>query len=253
MGQKRIQLVDASEDEKPNEKVERKAVQAQDGDRAVDERPHKRTGQEGRGGRYKAASKKLDDIAYPPSEAVGLVKETSVARFPETVEAHVVVRSKFENLRGKVDFPHGTGKRQKVLVFGDSEKADVSGDQTLINQIAEGNLPDVDVVLATPEWMPALAKAAKYLGPRGMMPNPKNNTLTEDPDGAIEDIRGGIIEYRTEPKNPLIHLPIGKVDWEAEKLEDNLLALIKAIGKEKIEKLILASTMGPGIRVDVTA
>lgn len=220
--------------------------------RAKTKHPPKKKGQPARGKRYQRLSAQVSpDKTYPLEEAVKLVKKTSPTRFEATVEVHLSLKKTATGLRGRLNLPHGSGKSLKVLVFGDTAKsADIVGDQELINQISSGSLPQVDIALATPEWMPKLAKVAKFLGPKGLMPNPRSGTVTTDPDKEIKRIKSGQVEYRTETQAPLIHLSIGKTGWEPKKITENLKALLKEVGVHQLTKVVLSSTMGPGIQVD---
>lgn len=193
-----------------------------------------------RSGRYREALAKVDrGKAYSVDEAVKLVKDTALARFDGTVEVHI---NATEKVSGSVRLPHPTGKEQKVAI----------ADDKLLEKIEAGKI-DFDILIASPEMMPKLAKYAKTLGPRGLMPNPKAGTIAEDPQEATKKFSGAQIRFKTEAKEPLIHLTLGKVSDKAEELAENLQAIIDEIGPGKIKKLTLTSTMGPGIRVDVTA
>jgi large subunit ribosomal protein L1 len=209
-----------------------------------------------RGKKYQKATNLIDKTKfYPLDDAIELVKKTSYSSFPETLEAHVSLYPKFLETKGTMVLPHGTGKKVLILAFGENSqncKADIVGDEKTIAKISQ-RWVNFDVVLATPQWMPKLAKVAKILGPRGLMPNPKAHTVTEDLKGAVEKFKSGQTRFKTESKNPLIHQIIGRVNWPAKKLRENVLALISAIGQVKIKKLTLTSTMGPGVKVEITS
>lgn len=193
-----------------------------------------------RSSRYRMARAKIDpNRGYQIEEAVKLVKETSLARFDGTVEAHV---NTIEPVSGSLTLPHPVGKEPKVVV----------ADEKLLVRLEEGKI-DFDVLLASPQMMPKLAKYAKILGPRGLMPNPKAGTIAENPEEAAKRFTGGLLRFKTEAEAPLIHLTLGKVSTQAEALAENLQAVIEAIGRPKIKKLTLTSTMGPGVKVDITA
>lgn len=216
------------------------------------ERPLKKKGQPARGKPYQQAKTRLQQgRLYPLSEALDKIKEAKVTRFDGTVEAHLTLSKGEKSVRGKVKLPHGTGKKATVLVFGSSTKADIVGSDEVLVEIGAGKVPRVDLVLATAEWMPKLAKVAKFLGPKGLMPNPKTGTVTEEPDKVIQEVQDGAVTYRTDPSSPVIHLGIGKVSWERKKLEENLTTLINAVGSQRVVKLSLSSTMGPGVKIQL--
>lgn len=209
---------------------------------------------------------------YSLEEAVKLVKETSVSTFDGTVE--IVVRLNLDTkkndqqLRGAIVLPHGTGKTKKVLVLakGDAAKAatdagaDYVGDVDMITKIEKENWFDFDVIIATPEMMPMLGKLGKVLGPKGLMPNPKTGTVTMDTKKAVEDVKKGRVEYRTD-SYANVHALVGKVSFDDEKLVDNVKAFMDVIIKSKpqaakgiyLKGVSLASTMGPGIKVDLSS
>ena len=224
------------------------------------------------GKKYLEAAKKIDrDKSYDPLEAVRLVKETATAKFDETVEVAVRLgvdpRKQDQNVRGVVVLPHGTGKTKRVLVFAKGEKAkeaeaagaDYVGDQDLIQKIQQGWL-DFDVCVATPDMMGEVGKLGRILGGRGLMPNPKSGTVTFDVAKAVQEIKAGKIEFRLD-KAGQVHAPIGRVSFDAEKLADNLRALIEALLRAKpaaakgvyLKNIAVSSTMGPGVRVDTAA
>lgn len=194
-----------------------------------------------RGKNYQNAAKLIDKSRlYPLSEAVALVKKTSFTRFDGSVEAHI---NTFEGgVSGSVKFPHSTGKKIEVAI---------ANDQILV-AIEEGKI-DFDVLVATPEFMPQLAKFGKILGPRGLMPNPKAGTVTSEPEKVAEKLKKGETKFKTEAQSPTIHLVVGKISFANKNLEENLRALISAIGPSKIKKFALSSTMGPSIKVAVTS
>lgn len=209
---------------------------------------------------------------YSLEEAVKLVKETSVSTFDGTVEIAVRLnldtKKNDQQLRGAIVLPHGTGKTKKVLVLakGDAAKAatdagaDYVGDVDMITKIEKENWFDFDVVIATPEMMPMLGKLGKVLGPKGLMPNPKTGTVTMDTKKAVEDVKKGRVEYRTD-SYANVHALVGKVSFDDEKLVDNVKAFMDVIIKSKpqaakgiyLKGVSLASTMGPGIKVDLSS
>lgn len=222
-----------------------------------------------RGKKYVEAAKLVDrTVNYDAAEAVALVKKTAAAKFDETIEAHYRTgcdgRHAEQQIRGAVVLPHGTGKTVRVLVFAKGEKldeaqnagADFVGGEDLIPKINDGWF-DFDVVVATPDMMGVVGRLGKVLGPKGLMPNPKSGTVTMDVAKAIADIKAGKVEYRLDKSN-IIHVPIGKASFTEEQLNDNFQALTEAIMKAKpaslkgqyIKSLTLASTMGPGVKVN---
>ena len=222
-----------------------------------------------RGKAYKEASKKVDrNKLHEPSEALSLVKEMASAKFDETVEAHVKLgvdpRHADQQVRGTVSLPHGTGKTLKVLVFAKGEKvkeaelagADYAGGDDLAEKIQAGWF-DFDVAVATPDMMSVVGKLGKILGPRGLMPNPKAGTVTFDVERTIKELKAGRIEYRVD-KTAIVHVPIGRVSFELEKLEDNLNAFAEALIKAKpaaakgqyMRSVNICSTMGPGVKIN---
>ena len=216
-----------------------------------------------------ALSKVEKGKLYSLEEAVKLVKETSTSKFDGTVEIAVRLnldtKKNDQQLRGAIVLPHGTGKAKKVLVLakGDAAKAaldagaDFVGDVDMITKIEKENWFDFDVIIATPEMMPMLGKLGKVLGPKGLMPNPKTGTVTMDTKKAVEDVKKGRVEYRTD-SYANVHALVGKVSFYDEKLVDNIKAFVDVIIKSKpqaakgvyIKNISIASTMGPGVKVD---
>ena len=224
-----------------------------------------------RGKRYKESAKLVDRATfYEIEDAVALAKKSAAAKFDETVEVHIRTgcdgRHAEQQVRGAVVLPNGTGKTVKVLVFAKGDKvaeaeaagADYVGGEELIPKIQNDGWLDFDVVVATPDMMGVVGRLGKVLGPKGLMPNPKAGTVTLDVTKAINDIKAGKIEYRLDKTN-IIHCPIGKVSFTEEQLIQNLNALLEAIIKAKpsslkgqyLRSITLASTMGPGVRVNV--
>jgi large subunit ribosomal protein L1 len=222
-----------------------------------------------RGKRYRAAHEKVDRAhQYSPSEAVELVKQTAGTKFDETVELHirlgVNVRHAEQQLRGTLPLPHGLGKDVSVAAFaqGDAARAaneagaDFVGGEDLAERV-EAGWTDFDVAVATPDMMPVVGKLGRILGPQGKMPNPKVGTVTDDVGKAVEEAKAGKIEYRTD-RHGVIHLAIGKASFDAGRLLDNYAAVIEEIVRAKpaaakgryLISITLATTMGPGIRVD---
>lgn len=205
-----------------------------------------------RGKKYQEKAKLVDPKkSYPLEEAVKLAQEVSFTKFPATLEAHINTTAK--NLRGLVSLPYFAGKKLTILAFGkDAENsgADIIGTEETIKDIEAGKI-NFDVLVTTPQWMPKLAKAAKILGPKGLMPNPKNGTITENLPKTVEELKGGKIEYKTDKDAAVIHLPVGKVDQSVEEVASNIKVLYNTIGKSKIKKITLSPTMGPGVKIDL--
>lgn len=225
-----------------------------------------------RGKKYKEALAKIDrSKLYDTTEALKLVKELAHAKFDETVEVHVKLgvdpRHADQQVRGTVALPHGTGKTRRVLVFAKGEKAkeaeaagaDYVGAEELVEKI-QGGWFEFDVAVATPDMMGLVGKLGKILGPRGLMPNPKSGTVTMDIARTINELKAGRIEYRVD-KTAIVHVPIGKVSFDLEKLVENLNAFAEALIKAKpaaakgqyIRSVTVCSTMGPGIKISPLA
>lgn len=223
-----------------------------------------------KGKKYQEASKLVDrNKKYSLEEAVALVKKTSYTKFDGTVEMafrlNLDPRKAEQNLRGALVLPHGTGKVSRVCVIALGEKAreaqeagaDFVGDKELLDKIAGGWL-DFDVMVATPDMMASLGKLGRVLGPRGLMPNPKTGTVTQDVAKAVNEIKNGKVEYRVD-KFGNIQVPVGKVSFAAEKLAENALVFLNQINKIKpitvkgvyMKNVTLTSTMGPGIKLDL--
>lgn len=177
---------------------------------------------------------------YALSEALQLLPKLKLSTFDETVELHV--NTKETGVAGTVTLPHGTGKKVRVAIANDQ----------LIKDIEQGKI-DFDVLLATPDLMAKLARVAKFLGPRGLMPNPKLGTITDKPEELVKKYEGGQMTFRTESKTPIMHLVVGKLSFGEEKLFQNIQAALLAINPAKIQKVVLKSTMSPGIRVDFSS
>ncbi|MBI2616608.1 50S ribosomal protein L1 [Candidatus Gottesmanbacteria bacterium] len=193
--------------------------------------------------RYKQAAMKVDQgKIYPISEALPLLRNISLTSFDATVELHINTTEK--GLRGAVTLPHGTGKEVRV------EIANTTTIDKIIEKVEKGTI-DFDALIAHPQVMPQLAKIARYLGPKGLMPNPKAGTISQTPEKVAEKLRGGEIQWKTESDFPLIHMRLGKLSFKDNQLEENFKTLIKAIGETKIKAITLKSTMSPGIKVQV--
>ena len=223
-----------------------------------------------RGKKYVEAAKAIDrGTLYDVAEAVSLVKKTAVAKFDETIEAHIRTgcdgRHADQQIRGAVVLPHGTGKKVRILVFAKDAKADEAkaagadyvGGEELIPKIQNENWFEFDVVVATPDMMGVVGRLGRVLGPKVLMPNPKAGTVTMDVTKAIQDIKAGKIEYRLDKTN-IIHVPVGKASFTEEQLTDNFQTLIDAINKARpsavkgqfLKSVTLTSTMGPGVKIN---
>ena len=221
------------------------------------------------GKKYNASFEKIvQGQRYSALEACQLAKETGTAKFDETIEVSVRLgvdpRHADQMIRGAVVLPNGTGKSKRVAVFtrGDKQQeakdagADIVGAEDLVEQV-QGGFMDFDVVVASPDMMALVGRLGRVLGPRGLMPNPKTGTVTPDVAKAVRDSKGGKIEYRTE-KSGIVHAPIGKKSFDAEKLVENLTTVMDALTRAKpatakgtyMKSVTLSATMGPGIRVD---
>ena len=223
-----------------------------------------------KGKRYLEAVKKVDRTKlYDSEDAISLVKDNASAKFDETVELHVRLnvdsRHADQQVRGAVVLPHGTGKEVKVLVFAKGDKAaqaeaagaDYVGADELAAKIQSENWFDFDVIVATPDMMGVVGRLGRVLGPKGLMPNPKSGTVTQDVENAIKEIKAGKVEYRLDKSN-IIHVPIGKASFTEEQLADNFQTLIGAIIKARpaatkgqyLKSVVIASTMGPGVKLN---
>ena len=223
-----------------------------------------------RGKKYQESAKQIDKaMLYDPKEGMELICKTASAKFDETVELHVKLgvdsRHADQQVRGAVVLPNGTGKTVRVLVFAREGKADEAkaagadyvGAEDLAHKIQTENWFDFDVVVATPDMMGVVGRIGRILGPKGLMPNPKAGTVTPDITKAIQEIKSGKIEYRLDKTN-IIHCPIGKASFGADKLSENFNALMGAVIKAKpaaakgqyLRSVTIASTMGPGIRIN---
>ena len=223
-----------------------------------------------RGKKYVEAAKAIDRATlYDAADAVALVKKTAVAKFDETIEAHIRTgcdgRHADQQSRGAVVLPHGTGKKVRILVFAKDAKAeeakaagaDYVGGEELIPKIQNENWFEFDVVVATPDMMGVVGRLGRVLGPKGLMPNPKAGTVTMDVTKAVQEIKAGKIEYRLDKTN-IIHVPVGKASFTEEQLADNFQTLIDAINKARpaavkgqyLKSVVLTSTMGPGVKVN---
>lgn len=221
--------------------------------------------------RREQVNKKVDSKMYSPSEAVNLLIETATAKFTESAEAHIALnidpKYSDQQLRTTLILPKGTGKTKRIAVLLQNEKltteieefADVVGSESLIEAMTKGQL-DFDILLATPDMMPKLAKLGRVLGPKGLMPSPKAGTVTNDIMGALNEFKQGKVEYRAD-KTGIVHLSFGKVNFTSEALLENLISLYTSVEQNKptgvkgryFKTFSICSTMGPSIPVDFTA
>ena len=223
-----------------------------------------------KGKKYQDSAKLIDKTKlYDSNEAIALVCQTSKAKFDETIELHIRLgvdsRHADQQVRGAVVLPHGTGKTVRTLVFAKGDKAEAAkaagadyvGAEDMVAKITGENWFDFDVVIATPDMMGVIGRLGKILGPKGLMPNPKAGTVTMDVAKAVNEAKAGKIEYRLDKTN-IIHCPIGKSSFGAEKLQDNFNTLMGAVIKAKpaaakgqyIKSCVIASTMGPGVKIN---
>lgn len=202
--------------------------------------------------KVKVRSKRYQEVAgmidknklYELKDAISLVKQTSLTKFDGTIELHVGLNplslGEKKDYRTAVSLPHGTGKEVRVAI----------ADDEILGQIEAGKI-NFDILVAHPSMMPKLAKVARVLGPRGLMPNPKTGTVSPDPEKRAKELSSGQVNIKTEPGNPQIHLPVGKISFEDKKIADNITAVLKAIGT-KVAKITLSATMGPGVKVSLS-
>ena len=223
-----------------------------------------------KGKNYVESAKLIDRTKlYDPNEAIDTMLKTAKAKFDETVEVHIKLgvdsRHADQQVRGAIVLPHGTGKTTRVLVFAKGAKADEAraagadyvGDMDMVEKIQKENWFDFEVVIATPDMMGVVGRLGKILGPKGLMPNPKAGTVTMNVEQAIKDSKAGRIEYRLDKTN-IIHCPLGKASFGQEKIQDNFNTLITAVLKAKpaaaqgqyIRSCVVASTMGPGVKMN---
>ena len=223
------------------------------------------------GKKYETSAKLVDKPTYTVAEAIPLVKKAAFAKFDETVELAMRLgvdhKHADQMVRGTVVLPHGLGKSKRVIVIASGEKvreareagADEAGGDDMVQKI-QGGWMDFDAVVATPDMMKSVGRLGKVLGPRGLMPNPKTGTVTMDVAKAVKEVKAGKVEFRVD-KTGIIHCPVGKVSFDADKLTENTQTLISSIIKAKpatakgryVKSIVVSSTMGPGIHIDVAS
>ena len=198
--------------------------------------------------RYKELTEKIDkDKLYPLKEAIKLTQELATTKFDASVDIHIninplTLEKDKQSMSGVINLPHGTGKKRRIVVASEE----------LIEDIQKGKI-EFDVLVSHPSLMSKLARVAKVLGPKGLMPNPKNGTVTPDPEKRVKELEGGEFTWKTEPDHPIIHQAVGKVSFKVDQLEENIVALVKAIGLSKVARVTISSSMGPGVRLEVSS
>ncbi len=192
-----------------------------------------------RGVKYVKSATHVDaNKKYDVKSAIALLKKMKYSSFDETIEVHMNLRS--QNIKGEVALPHGTGKSVRVTIADDAVIADI-----------EKGVVNFDILLATPAFMPKLVKLARVLGPKGLMPNPKNGTVTPNPEEAMKKFAGGTIRFKSEPKFPLLHQAVGKSSFEDTQLVENIVSIYQAVGKNNVVELFISSTMTPSVHIDL--
>ena len=277
MGRPRIKVIETAIEPDKVEKLEKEKLSLSEESegkiedevkaaKKVSGRPKK---QKTRSSRYKHLIDLIDKSkVYDLSEAIDLIKKTASTKFDSTLEIHLnlsIDPSKSDQqIRKAINLPHGSGKSIKILVFGGDTKkltklGSIIGTEATIEQINKGQIK-AEKIVATPEWVPKLASAAKVLGPKGLMPNPKSGTISKDPEKVVESLQSGMVEIKSE-KSPILHNVIGKTSFSKEQLEENIKSLISEVRKSKpesvkkdlIKSVYLTSTMSPSIKVDLTS
>ena len=199
-----------------------------------------------RSAKYKDAASQIEKgKTYSLSQGLELLEKTHLAKFDETVELHI---NTVESMSGSMTLPHGTGKSTRVAILAPSK--DAAAADELLKQIESGKI-NFDILIATPDAMPRLAKVARVLGPKGLMPNPKSGTVTPNPDAVAKQYEGGHMTFKTEAKAPVLHLVVGKMSFGKEKLSENITTALKAVKTQNMKKVVLKSTMSPAVRLAV--
>lgn len=237
-------------DEKAEQTAEAPVVEevkeAAQEEKLVKKTEHKVTESKGRSAKYLSVASMIEKgKQYKLEDALELVQKAHLAKFDETVELHINTTG---SLNGSVTLPHGTGKSTRVAILAPSQDAKAADE--LLKSIESGKI-DFDVLVATPDAMPRLAKVARILGPRGLMPNPKNGTVTPKPEEVAKQYAGGHMTFKTESKAPVLHLAVGKLSFGTEKLSENIKAAFKAVELRNVKNVTLKSTMSPAIKLQV--
>lgn len=257
MGRPKVKIVDDSVSDSVDQKVgesEEKKIAETPINRSADKPKKPGKTKKVRSKKYQEISKELDrNKRYNLNEALELVKKLSFSKFEGTLEAHI--NTSQSGIRGLVSLPFASGRKLRILAFGqnaDKSGADLIGNEEIITDIDKGKI-NFDLLVTEPSWMPKLAKVARILGPRGLMPNPKNGTITQDLKKAVEGFQAGKTEYKTEAKAPVMHISMGKLSQPTEELAANIKALLQTLGKTRVKKVSLSPTMGPSVKVDLTS
>lgn len=240
---------EAAEEIKKAEVTEVKIDQAVEvkSEKAIKKKSAKSSDTAKRSQKYLAVAQLIDkNKSYPLTEALNLLPKLKIAKFDETVELHINTTD--TGISGSVVLPNGTGKKTRIVIVNQSE--DPKAVEELVKKVEAGNI-DFDVLIATPDSMPKLAKIARFLGPKGLMPNPKNGTVTPKPEAIAKKYEGGQVNFKTEAKAPLLHLSVGKLSFGEKKLEENIKAAIEAVQAKNVKRATLKSTMSPGIKLDI--
>lgn len=237
-GGERVVAVGPSEEEIAKIEIPEVELKESPKEAKKDKKKKKKTPARERSMRYKSA-KILSDKGkiYSLSEALDILPQMATKSFDETVELHLNTAE--TGISGNFTLPHGSGKKTKVAI----------ADDKIILDVEKGKI-EFDVLIASPEFMPKLARVARFLGPRGLMPNPKNGTMTKNPEEAVKKYEGGLVNFKTEAKSPIIHLSVGKISFGKEKLSENIKTALKAMPAGKIKKVVLKSTMSPSLKID---
>lgn len=204
--------------------------------------------------KYQDALEKIERSRfYPISEAIDMAKLTSYSKFDGSLDIHI--NTYVKGIRGLISLPFASGRKLTILAFGkgaEDSGADIVGDESKLAEIEQGKI-DFDLLVATAEWMHKIAKLAKVLGPKGLMPNPKNGTVSDNLKKTVSELQGGKTEYKSEAKANVVHLALGKLNQPNDQLASNIKTLLLTIGKSKIKKVTLSPTMGPGVKLDLAS
>lgn len=234
---------------KPEEAQTKASAQTKEEKKETSKKTKFKSAKKRRSNSYTDIAKIIDkNKKYSLKEALALLPKLKRAKFDETVELHINTLEK--GVSGNVSLPHGTGKQIKIEIVNQTENP--KHVEELVKKVETGNI-DFDVLIATPDAMPKLARIARFLGPRGLMPNPKNGTISPKPNEIAKKFQGGQVNFKTEAKFPILHMTVGKVSFGEKKLADNIQSAITAIQPKNIKDITLKSTMSPGIKIDNSA